>query len=376
MDSLNLPKKTKEQTTKTNPVQSKKEQFSQSVSKIVSNELGGCLELGNKFFIEGNFQLAEEYFRTAINLNPKNHLSYEKLVNTYLHQKKFEDALLISTVEIRHNPGSTIAFTRRGEISMSKGDLEKAESYFKKAVDLDPTNHLPYKYLADIYFDQERFDEAMLISIKEININPYNLEALTRIGEIEMTNGNSEAAIKSFKDIIKKYPNDIKSLLNLNNIFYHLGKFKEAASYIEKILKIDPNIQNLYLKLGETYYLIGNYREAEKNYLKYISLNPNDKNGYNGLGVLYITISEYDEAIKLFTKATEIDPKWDSAYHNLGVTYFKNNELISAEVMFRQAIFINYNNINSHIWLYNLFLLKGKSCLKKSKIVTYEVINK
>ena len=86
------------------------------------------------------------------------------------------------------DPGrdSAVAYTVLGRLyfkapgrPLSVGDDVKAESYVKKAIDLVPDKVKNYLYLAEMYFDWKRYDDALLIVERGERLPPrpgYGLE--------------------------------------------------------------------------------------------------------------------------------------------------------------------------------------------------------
>jgi tetratricopeptide (TPR) repeat protein len=60
-----------------------------------------------------------------------------------------------------------------GNIYFQRGDLEEAESFYRKTIDKDPDNADAYNNLAWLYYNKkERLDEAERLVVKAIDLNP------------------------------------------------------------------------------------------------------------------------------------------------------------------------------------------------------------
>jgi hypothetical protein len=59
---------------------------------------------------------------------------------------------------------------------MNEEDIEK----FKRAIEFDPNNSAAHRFLADIYFNENRYDEAIAEYKAAIKLNPHDVSALRR----------------------------------------------------------------------------------------------------------------------------------------------------------------------------------------------------
>ncbi len=127
---------------------------------------------------------------------------------------------------IREFPGDARAHNDLGVLLYNKGDKEKAQFHYEKAVSLNPGNPTFLKNLADFYY----------VELKRVN----------------------EAA-NLYKKVLSIRPQDIESLLILGNIHVEIGKFHNAKAYYLKALEIDP-ANELALQMVEA--LKGRQQEA------------------------------------------------------------------------------------------------------------------
>lgn len=79
---------------------------------------------------------------------------------------------------------------------------------------------------------------------------------------------NYPEAIKEFKKVLEKSPNDLYANNSLATINYTQGKYEEALNYYNKVISIDPNQGSSYFNLAITYQALGRINEAKDTYLK------------------------------------------------------------------------------------------------------------
>lgn len=166
------------------------------------------------------------------------------------------------------------------------GNLAKAESAYRKAIDLEDKN--PHNYLAlFIHLVRTHKDEADQHLRKALVYAKTNPEVFADIG------------------------------MALNVI----GREDEAESAYRSGLAIDPHISKLWYNLGRLLTKRGQYKEAHDALEKAASVNPNDPEIFCNYGNACLRIGNTKKAIEMLENAIRLDPKYALAYRNLAAAY-------------------------------------------------------
>ncbi len=136
-------------------------------------DVASWVQLGYSFYIDGKYAEAEEAYRQAQKLDP---LAVE--VSYFL-----------------------------GLVKMKTGNLKEAEDLFTRGSLREPLNPLPHYGLAEVYFEQGKYDLALekLNHILE-EIDPTLSDVLNLRGKAYLKKGQREKAIASFKDALRFDP--------------------------------------------------------------------------------------------------------------------------------------------------------------------------
>jgi lysophospholipase L1-like esterase len=79
------------------------------------------------------------------------------------------------TLHLRKNINSeSEKYAQMGVDFYHQGKIELAKDYYKKAMDSDPNNEIPYLLLGQLYSSQEQFDKAIILFEDFLKINPYS----------------------------------------------------------------------------------------------------------------------------------------------------------------------------------------------------------
>ncbi len=105
----------------------------------------------------------------------------------------------------------------------------------------DPDNGALLSALGDAYFEQRRFDEAILIYKRAITFNPNDFDALNDLGLAYHYTGNSQAALEVLDRSIAANPDYKFARLSKGFILLSLGRYEEAEAPLRKAQALDPN---------------------------------------------------------------------------------------------------------------------------------------
>jgi tetratricopeptide (TPR) repeat protein len=109
--------------------------------------------LGNLYQQHGEFSLAIESYRRAIQINPNNDTAYTGLGWCYMDQPGGEVVQFFKKA-IEINPKNIWALDGLGTAYLEKEEFSEAETVFKKAIEVDPKNERAYIGLTDSFHKQ------------------------------------------------------------------------------------------------------------------------------------------------------------------------------------------------------------------------------
>jgi len=165
------------------------------------------LEFARSNFTENNLPLAESYFKLSLRYNAKlmasfyhNAKLYHQLGKINEHKTSIEKLNHLEKLNSQiHNDYAVMKY--------KLSDVEKALFHLQRAVFYDETNITAMKNLADLFTEQQQFEQALQIYHKILSLNP----------------------------------NDLETLLSIADICVEIGKIDEAKFFYTKALEVDPN---------------------------------------------------------------------------------------------------------------------------------------
>ena len=170
------------------------------------------VRIGQLYRAQDKFSQAEDSFKKAIELNPKNDPAFVELGQLYLRQGKLSRAEAAFEKAIEINPENKNAHLKLGRLYRNRGEFQQAEDSFKKVIEQaedpygktlepDPGNDDALLDLGWLYQNQGKFFQAEDIFKKAIEINPENGRVLAamallcgEIGKPELARAYAEKA--------------------------------------------------------------------------------------------------------------------------------------------------------------------------------------
>ena len=226
----------------------------------------------------------------------------------------------------------------KGEELISHVRFRESEEEFRKAIAIDTSFALAYYRLAYaiVWWGGERAKEPIRKAMQLIQNVPekerYYIQSMNEVIE-----GNIDQALKTYKKLLVKYPDEKEALYQLGDWSFHKTDYETAIEYLEKVLTMDPLFERAYQHIIWTYRSMGQYDKALEYCKHYLARVPGEQ-AHNELGETYYRKKDLINAFKTYRQALEIFPISSTIIRGLGETYIFNNDYRKAKVEFTKLI--------------------------------------
>jgi tetratricopeptide (TPR) repeat protein/TolB-like protein len=202
-----------------------------------------CRSLADMYSGLGRNADAEEMFKHAIELRPsywKNHFALGKFQWQYTGQLDSARFHLEKAIEL--HPEGFAPLVVMGSLYLTQGNLEEAESYFRKALERS-ANPFAYNNLGLVYYYRGQFDlalrnwEAILKDAPDKPLYQANVaDALRQLHRTDEANDRYKQAIEKFRETLRQNPSDDKARASMAMALAAIGECNEAAAETRGVL--------------------------------------------------------------------------------------------------------------------------------------------
>jgi tetratricopeptide (TPR) repeat protein len=300
-------------------------------------------------------------------------------VDAFLEGKKprayelINNALLLS-------PDFAYSHYTLGYFYYNDNKYDEAIVELKKTIEQTNTFWPAYKLLGDIYFTKNDYADAVEQYKFALNLNFNDAVLNNDLGLALMELERYKEAAEYLKQAAKLDQGDINVRYNLASVLRDLGSYAESAEMFKEVLHLWPDYPGVLADLGDIYKIQGDITEAKSYYDKQVksakaqlAKNPNDHVALNNLARAYNGLKKYDDAKELIKKCLALKPDYRDGYLTLAAIQQSMEEynaalvtLNKAKSMSRSAGFIDRgimgikNTIKKFVTIDKVYLKNGR----------------
>lgn len=177
---------------------------------------------GNAARKNGNYALAIDLLKRAVDADPKNQWAWNDLGLAYLDSMQDDQAISSFQKQIEINPYHPYAFNNLGQVYLRQRKYDEATKWFGKQIEIDPLDKYAHRNLGIVYLEQQRYADAAPELEKAASLTPDNAEAQVRLGEAYLNMDQDQKAMAAFDRAVK-----LSAKPGIwNNIAYQLARKK------------------------------------------------------------------------------------------------------------------------------------------------------
>lgn len=272
----------------------------------------------------GNYPLAVEMLKRAVELDPKNKSAWNNLGNAYLAQRKTDEAIAALKQQIAINPYDEYAYNNLGRAYLIQQKYPEAADAFQKQIEINPLDKFAHANLGGLYVQWRKYDQAAVELEKAASLTPDDPLLRVQLGTAYLNQGQDDKALAAFDKAVDLSAtpvvwNNIAYQLSLKNS--HLDRAQQYAESAvaataaasrnltldqlnQRDLQLMPSLAAYWDTLGWVYFQQGSLAKAEK----YVEASwVLDQYGEVGdhLGQIYEKSGQKENAIKTYAMAVK-----------------------------------------------------------------------
>jgi tetratricopeptide (TPR) repeat protein len=212
-----------------------------------------------------------------------------------------------------------------GSVFYERGYPETSETFFRRALQDDPTSAEAVYGLGSIYLQQQKTKEARESFERALKLQasyPGTIpNAWNNLGILSAREGDAAVAIDFFQRALQIDPAHLIALVNLGNAYRQQKEWTEAKKALQRAFEVVPDDPEVNYSLGMVCAQLEESDRAEEYLKRAVSLRPVYPEALNNLGVLYLRTKKPEEAVHSFEECIRVAPEYDQSYLNLARVY-------------------------------------------------------
>jgi len=231
------------------------------------------LLLGNAYYESRLFKNALKYFQRILEIDPEHIDARIKAAEIYVNEEMEREAKL--------------EYLAIAEYYLSSNDLDKAEEFAKKAIELKSIE--AHYIMGLVNYKRGMFKEASSSFETLTKIKLHHAGALLHLGLSHVNNGKYSEATAAFERVLKTEPSNIEALKGLADACARKGSSMDAAGW--------------YVKAMDAMLKAKDYENAVKFGLEFVKGSPVNPEGCLKLAQVFESKNSSEDAAKYYKLA-------------------------------------------------------------------------
>jgi tetratricopeptide (TPR) repeat protein/transglutaminase-like putative cysteine protease len=232
----------------------------------------------------GNFPLAVQLLKRAVEVDPKHKYAWNNLGLAYLSMRQNDEAIAAFQKAVDVNPYDEFAFNNMGRAYWQERKYDEAANAFHKQLEINPLDKFAHGNLGSMYAEWHKYQDAAPELEKAASLTPDDPALQVSLGDAYLNLGQDDEGLAAFDRAVQISPtpvvwNNIAYQLSLKNA--HLDKAQQYAESAvaataaalrnlsldqlsQRDLALVPSLIAYWDTLGWVYYAEGNLDKAEK----------------------------------------------------------------------------------------------------------------
>jgi len=323
--------------------------------------------------VMNRFSEAMDYSEMALSIFPFMTDPYVLQMEIYHKQSMYDNVLAVAARAEAMGYESPKISCNKAEALRLLGEYDQALTIMKDLIDADfDEGHRDaiYTEMAQLMISTEDLDAAEVYINKAIEVGRYDLSRQTIFANIQREKEQYEEAKATLKDVLAKSPEYIPALIGMGHVFIDMDEIESGTMYLETAVKLAGHHEATYDSIVDIYMgaflqeealdwtirrlnrfeslpnrifvaimhnRIGQKEMAESAYKKAIEMYPDASDGPRYYGLFLQNNRRHNEAILQFSRSVELAPTQLDLYETMAYCYQENKNYDQALAILDKA---------------------------------------
>ena len=334
----------------------------QAEAILMSDEenAGAWILLGNIEFIEGHLAGAEEAYTEAmaVAVNPTE--ARLKRAQLRIEQKNFEQAQADIDELLITLPRSPSVHYVQAILYFEQEKYREALESLSIAEQDQERHPEALLYAAISYNKLGHYEQAINYANQYHSLKPANLYSQRLLALVAISMGEYDVAEKRLRRIVGTNPGDVASLNLLANTFLARGETERGLEILARVAELAPDSPVALSRLGAGQLLAGDPYIGVEHLESALAIDPRFEQAEMLLVLTYVRAKDYDKAIAAAENFRENNPTSAQPLNLLGRVYLDTARPNQARQAFTKALELDPANASARHGLAQLALAEGE----------------
>jgi tetratricopeptide (TPR) repeat protein/ADP-heptose:LPS heptosyltransferase len=262
-------------------------------------------EAGLHHFRAGRHLDAQLCCRQALEINPDHADTLHLMGLLSLHARQYDHAVEWISRAIRLDPRPDYLVSL-GSTLLQQGRYEEALKVFEKAIQLSPDNAELWRQRGDILVQLQRHDQALPSYQHVLTLNPDHPEALYKSGVLLGQFERYGEAIAYLDRSDRALPNHAPTLEARAKVLYNLKRPEECLTEGKRAYRLDPGNADTCDTIAGALRLLGRHEEALEWFDRALDIAPNSTEIINNKIILLYYLHRFDDIFALYARVKSL----------------------------------------------------------------------
>tara|TARA_Y100001933_G_scaffold7745_2_gene7071 strand:- start:1126 stop:2064 length:939 start_codon:yes stop_codon:yes gene_type:complete len=278
-----------------------------------------------------------------------NQIKIYKILKVY--SGLFTGAKVIMFVLVLNSCNSNNTITSdllKGEDFLSEGNIDSAQFYYYKILELDSNNSIAINQLAEIHFRRVEIGKALTFFNKSISLDSTNEEAYFKVAEIKLFLGDYKSVFININKGLRVNDRRPEAYFMKGVAYKHIGDTTKSISSFKTAIELEHDFAEVYYELG-LLLTLQNDSQAIDYYKRGIEISPEDAGLKYSLAWSYDQFEKQKDADKMYAIVLKQYPSFIQAKSNYAIFKYKLNQIDTALLLCNEVLkddSLNYSTLN------------------------------
>ncbi len=325
----------------------------------VEEKFEDALAAGNDARDARKFAAAEDSYRSALKLKPRDARAHYGLGNVFTDQQRWNDAESSYRQAVEIAPNSTEALLALSFVlvqprtgGMNAQRFAEAESFARRATRLQPNNPVAFDRLGVAMTARGIFNKDTEAAFRRaVELDPNFVVAQVHLARVLRHMNRYSEADPLYESAINQ-AKDAPTLVLIADAMQSEQRWNDSDPVLRRALQLDARNPGALFLLGRLLSVNRKYGEAETVLKTAIEVNPKSFPARNILGRVYLGLERYDDAFSTYDHAVELASDADRrqlagafGFGGVGDGYMNAGRPRDAVRAYQRALQLDPNNL-------------------------------